>query len=126
MENNSALSRRAAVGAAGEEAAANHLVQLGYRLVERNWRCRNGELDLIAEDGFTLVFIEVRARTNPTHYGSAVESITPRKCRKVRELATIYLKRFKINPQSLRFDVITVTFEASSEIRELKHLQGAF
>jgi putative endonuclease len=122
----SALSRRKATGRAGEEAAAAHLEQLGYRLVIRNWRCPAGEIDLIAEDGSTLVFIEVRSRTNPTRYGSAVEAITPRKCRQVRELAAFYLKQRNSPSISLRFDVVAVTFLRDGAVAEIKHLQGAF
>jgi putative endonuclease len=123
---NPALSLRAAVGRAGEEAAANQLQLLGYRLVERNWRCRAGEVDLIAEDGATLVFVEVRSRKNPTRFGTAVEAVTPRKCRQVRELATIYLKQHKLTPHSIRFDVVAVTFDLDGAVRECKHLQSAF
>ncbi|WP_373229612.1 YraN family protein [Cohnella sp.] len=122
----SALSRRAAAGRAGEEAAAAHLEQLGYRLVVRNWRCPTGEIDLIAEDNTTLVFVEVRSRTNPTRFGSAVEAVTPRKCRQVRELATFYLKQRKGPPTSIRFDVIAVTFLREGIVAEIRHLQGAF
>jgi putative endonuclease len=120
------LSGRAAVGRAGEDVAANHLQQLGYRLEERNWRCRTGEIDLIAEDGAVLVFVEVRARTNPTRFGTAVEAVTPRKCRQVRELATLYMKQRKGPFQSIRFDVIAVTFLRDGTVAEIKHLPGAF
>ncbi|BBI34458.1 YraN family protein [Cohnella abietis] len=122
-----ANNSRRAVGLAGEEIAATHLQQQsGYVIEERNWRCRSGEIDLIALDGDTLVFIEVRSRTNPTRYGSAVEAITPRKCRQVRELAVIYLKQRKGNPLSIRFDVVAVTLDAEGKATEIKHLPGAF
>lgn len=121
-----AKSRRVATGRAGEDAAAEYLLQLGYLVVERNWRCRSGEIDLVAEDGETLVIVEVRSRTNPTRFGSAVEAITPRKCRQVRELATIYLKHRKVEPQSVRFDVVAVTFRQEGIVTEIKHLPGAF
>jgi putative endonuclease len=120
------LSGRAAVGRAGEDVAANHLQQLGYRLEERNWRCRTGEIDLIAEDGAVLVYVEVRARTNPTRFGTAVEAVTPRKCRQVRELATLYMKQRKGPFQSIRFDVIAVTFLRDGTVAESKQLPGAF
>lgn len=122
----SGLSQRAATGRAGEEAAATHLEKQGYRLVIRNWRCTTGEIDLIVEDGTTLVFVEVRSRTNPTKYGSAIEAITPRKCRQVREVASYYLKQCKISPVSVRFDVVAVTFLRDVSVPEIKHIQGAF
>lgn len=121
-----ALRRRTEVGRAGEEAAAAQILELGYRIVERNWRCRKGEIDLIAIEDAVLVFVEVRSRTNPTRYGSAVEAVTPRKCRQVRELATIYLKSFMDQPSAVRFDVIAVTFTRDGVVAEIKHIQGAF
>lgn len=121
-----ALGGRSSVGRAGEGAAAEHLLQLGYGLEARNWRCRWGEIDIIAEDGTTLVFVEVRSRTNPTRFGTAVEAVTPRKCRQVREVATVYLKQRKTSPHSIRFDVIAVTFLRDGMVGEIKHLPGAF
>jgi putative endonuclease len=125
-ENQTARISRSAVGRAGENAAAEHLEHLGYILLERNWRCRIGEIDLIALDGNTLVFVEVRSRTNPTRYGTAIEAVTPRKCRQVREVATAYLKQRGGLPQPLRFDVVAITFLGGGNAPETKHLQGAF
>lgn len=121
-----AKDRRTAVGRAGEDVAAEHLNQSGYVILERNWRCRAGELDLISRDGETLVFVEVRSRTNPTRFGSAVEAVTPRKCRQVRELASVYLKRRQAETKPVRFDVVAVTFNGDGSVRDVKHLQGAF
>ncbi|RED66004.1 YraN family protein [Cohnella lupini] len=122
----SAKNSRAAVGKAGEEVAAAHLLQSGYSVEARNWRCRSGEIDLIALDGTTLVVVEVRSRTNPTRFGTAVEAVTPRKCRQVRELATIYLKQRGNAPRSIRFDVVAVTFRDDGSVMEIKHIEGAF
>ncbi|QMV40190.1 YraN family protein [Cohnella cholangitidis] len=125
--SSTAKDRRVAVGKAGEDAAAHHLQQSGYLVEGRNWRCRSGELDLIARDGETLVFVEVRSRSNPSRFGTAVEAVTPRKCRQVRELATIYLKQRKDDAiLSVRFDVVAVTFGKDGGLVEVKHLQGAF
>lgn len=125
--SSTAKDRRVAVGRAGEEAAARHLQHSGYLMEERNWRCRSGELDLIARDGETLVFVEVRSRSNPSRFGTAVEAVTPRKCRQVRELATIYLKQRKDAAfLSVRFDVVAVTFGKDGSLLEVKHIQGAF
>jgi putative endonuclease len=116
---------RAEVGRAGEEAAARYLIDLGYAVVERNWRCRSGEIDLIAHDGTTLVFIEVRSRSNPTRFGTALEAVSPRKCRQVRDVAAYYLKQHSGFERSVRFDVIAVTF-LHDGITDIKHLTGAF
>ncbi|WP_027084281.1 YraN family protein [Cohnella panacarvi] len=118
---------RAATGRMGEQAAADYLANLGYRIVARNWRCRIGEIDLIAEDGGTLVFVEVRARTNPTKFGTALEAVTPLKQRQVREVAAYYLaQRKSASPPSVRCDVVAVTFRLDGTIAELRHIPGAF
>jgi putative endonuclease len=117
---------RRTVGTAAEEAAAAHLRGLGCDIVARNWRCRTGEIDLIARDGTVLVFVEVRSRTAPTRYGTAVEAVTPRKCRQVRETAEVYLRMTGAAGCAVRFDVAAVTFGADGSVSELKHIPGAF
>lgn len=124
---NKTPDRRRATGLAAEEEAARHLLELGYVILERNWRCRSGEIDLIALDGGVLVFVEVRSRRNPTRFGTAVEAIAPRKRVQVRNVAQIYLsmrRRDCDNP--VRFDVIAVTFDGQGAVTELRHLEGAF
>ena len=118
---------RAVTGRMGEAAAADCIVKSGYRIIERNWRCRIGEIDLIAEDSGSLVFVEVRSRTNPTKFGTALEAVTPYKQRQVRDVAAYYLmqRKFAISP-SIRFDVVAVTFRNDGTIAELKHIPGAF
>lgn len=118
---------RAATGRRGESAAADYLANLGYRIVDRNWRCRTGEIDLIADDRGTLVFVEVRARTNPTKFGTALEAVTPLKQRQVREVAAYYLmqRKFATSPP-VRCDVVAVTFRNDGTVAELKHIAGAF
>lgn len=78
--------QRKAKGAMGEEAAALFLETLGYRILDRNWRCRSGEIDLIARQEHILVFIEVRSRSS-SKYGTPAESVTPRKITQVRQTA---------------------------------------
>jgi putative endonuclease len=119
-------SNRKATGLAAEEAAAVYLQRRGCAIAARNWRCRTGELDLIVKDGLVLVFVEVRSRTSPSRYGSAVEAVTPRKCRQVRETAEVYLKMTGSFGSSVRFDVVAVTFGADGSVNELKHIEGAF
>lgn len=126
IEKQSARSNRSAVGRAGEDTAAELLERSGYVLVERNWRCRLGEIDIIALDGSTLVFVEVRSRTNPVRFGTAVEAVTPRKCRQVRDVATVYLKQRGGAAQPLRFDVVAVTFLRDGNSPEIRHIKGAF
>ncbi|GIO10840.1 UPF0102 protein [Cohnella xylanilytica] len=122
-----AADGRRATGLAAEREAARHLTALGYRIVERNWRCRSGEIDLIALDGGVLVFVEVRSRRNPTRFGTAVEAITPRKRAQVRAVAQIYLAMSpSARDSSVRFDVVAVTFDGEGQVAELRHLEGAF
>jgi putative endonuclease len=90
-------------GDAAEDAAARHLLANGLELVERNYRCRFGEIDLIFRDGKTLVFVEVRRRSSG-NFGGAVESITPAKRSRLIATAQHYLSR---QPQSAcRFDAV--------------------
>ncbi len=117
---------RKAAGQAAEDAAFAYLQSLGYTPVTRNWRCRSGEIDLIMRDGKTLVFAEVRSRTSPSRYGTAIEAITPRKCRQVRDTAAVYLRMHGSEAVPMRFDVVAVTFRADGGISELKHIPGAF
>lgn len=123
---------RLEIGRAAEEVAAQYLLERGYRLLARNWRCRLGEIDLIAEQGATLVVAEVRARTHSPHFGAAVEAVNPRKCRQVREVASLYLKQLHQRQQrhtpsvSIRFDVVAITFNRDGTVIDLRHLEGAF
>jgi len=119
-------SSKAAVGRAGEEAAAAYLAEAGLVVERRNWRCRSGELDLIARDGDILVFVEVRSRTSPSRFGEAIEAITPRKCRQVRELAAIYLRTTGVAADSVRFDVVAVTFGGDGDAADVRHVPNAF
>ena len=92
-------------GARAEDICAGLLRAAGLRLVERNWRCRLGEIDLIAEDGPTLVFAEVRLRA-PGSFGGAAESITAAKRSRLLAAARLYLARRPEAP--CRFDVFLV------------------
>lgn len=117
---------RRETGRAGEEAAASRLSEAGYRILARNWRCRAGEIDLIAEDGGALVFVEVRARTNPTRFGTAIEAVDARKQRQVRAVAAYYLASHPVSGRSVRCDVVAVTFRSDGTVAELRHVKGAF
>ncbi|MGE5575968.1 MAG: YraN family protein [Syntrophothermus sp.] len=124
--------RRKALGEKGELAAACFLAGQGYRIVERNWRGRGGELDIIALDGGCLVFVEVRTRASPG-FGEAGESVGPEKRRRLIACAVDYLCHLKEEgrrirdgiPREYRFDVITV-FYYSPEDLEIVHYKDAF
>lgn len=90
-------------GAAAESAAADFLQRQGLQLIEKNYRSRYGEIDLICQDGSTVVFVEVRLRSNP-RFGSAGDSITWRKQQRLLRTAKSYLAHRK--PMACRFDAI--------------------
>ena len=103
------LLRRTArqrTGDAAEDQALEHLQRQGLRLVERNFRCKGGEIDLILRDGATVVFVEVRARANAA-FGGAVTSVTPAKQRRLLVAAQVWLQGQRELP-ACRFDVIAV------------------
>lgn len=111
--------RRRAVGLAGEAAAASFLEGLGYRIVEHGWRCRAGEIDLVAEDGDVLVFVEVKARGGEG-FGTPAESVTPSKRRRLARLAAWFLAERNAHERRCRFDVVEVRGD------DVHHLADAF
>src|SRR3954447_6436846 len=112
------LARRA-LGASGEEAVAAWYVAQGYDVVERNWRCRAGELDLILRRGRTFVFCEVKTRTSD-RFGAPVEAVTRDKQVRLRHLAARWLEDAPLRPTDIRFDVASVL------AGEIEVLEGAF
>ncbi|EFM13041.1 protein of unknown function UPF0102 [Paenibacillus curdlanolyticus YK9] len=121
-------SNRIETGKIGEAAAERHLVEAGYLIRERNWRCRAGEVDIIAEQDGTMVVIEVRTRRSSSSaaFGLAAESVDFRKCQKVRMVTEIYLQTRKLSGRTVRFDVITVMLGADNTLINLTHIQNAF
>jgi putative endonuclease len=99
--------RNAALGGFGEKLAAAHYRGHGYAVLERNWRCRMGEIDLICARGATLVVCEVKARTGPAH-GHPFEAVTGPKQRRLRRLAAVYLRQQGRRWPEVRFDVVSV------------------
>lgn len=124
--NGEAKARRRRLGAQGERLAAEHLEAEGYRIVAQNWRCRSGELDIVAEQGGVLVFVEVRSRRLTGTFGTPEESVDFRKRKQVRETAQLYLYRHKAFGIKARFDVITVTFSREGAFFGLNHVENAF
>lgn len=93
-------------GDAGEERALHYLQQHGLTLIERNFRCKGGEIDLILQDRNALVFVEVRKRADGRH-GGAAASVTAHKQRRLIIAAQVFLQRYKM-PPPCRFDVIAI------------------
>ena len=113
------------LGNFGEELAAAYLVAQGYEVLARNWRCREGELDIVARDGTALVFVEVKARSSTT-FGEPAEAVGPIKARRIRMLACRWLSEHRpAQAHELRFDVISV-IRRRGAAPELVHLRAAF
>ncbi|CAM4254893.1 YraN family protein [Saccharibacillus endophyticus] len=112
-------------GRAAEEAATSYLQRQGWRIIERNWSCRSGELDIVAEQGEILLFVEVRSRSG-LGYGMPAESIDARKIGQVRRTAEVYLHRFGVSDRQIRFDAVAVMLGRNLEIRSLEHIEDAF
>jgi putative endonuclease len=125
---------RRRLGARGEELAARHLEARGYQVVERNFRTRYGELDVVARDARFLVFCEVKTRVVRDDAGAAdvlgpFAAIGGRKQRQVRAMAREWLGQGRIEgprPAELRFDAIGISFDAHGKLLALEHLEGAF
>ncbi len=115
---------RQVVGQAGEAEAERYLRHKGYRIVARNLRSQLGELDLVAEDGQVLVFVEVKARRTE-EYGGAVEAVHARKQKKLIELASQYLARYHLMHRQCRFDVVLLQDGVQGETH-IDHVQNAF
>jgi len=117
---------RRQLGRLGEDLAARHLERLGYAIVARNHRTRHGELDIVAADAATLVFVEVKTRRAGP--GAPFDALNDRKRGQVRRMATEYLARVTDRPRAreLRFDAIGVTIDAHGALLALEHLEGAF
>ena len=111
------------LGNEGERIAASHLTERGYHILERNFRCRGGEVDLIALDGATLVFVEVKLRRSLAR-GAPIEAVTPVKESRVRKAAQVYLAYSGRVFTRLRFDVVSVM--KSGKKTDITHLKAAF
>lgn len=115
---------RKALGQRGEDAAAAFLERIGMTLVERNWRCQAGEIDIVALDGQTVVLCEVKTRRTATK-GTPEEAVTPAKRRRYAKLAAAYLQHLGDDCVAVRFDVITILVIAENRAL-LRHHRGAF
>ena len=114
---------RISAGRRGEELAADCLARVGYTILARNWRCPLGELDIVARDGETLVFVEVRTRRS-ARFGSPEESVGFSKRQKLSRLAAFYLHRHGLFDVPARFDVVAVHLLPSGP--EVELIRDAF
>jgi putative endonuclease len=104
-------------GQLGEERAVEHPRACGYSVIERNFRCRLGEIDIVTRDGDALVFVEVRTRTDGRR-GTALETVTPAKQRRIARVAEVYLSMRRQHAAACRFDVVGITGEHVELVRD--------
>jgi putative endonuclease len=120
--------RRRQLGETGEALAAAHLRRRGFTIIEQNFRTRWGELDIVASDARSLIFVEVKTRVANRDGRDPLESVHPRKRTQVRKMAARWLIERQDRPRAdeLRFDVIGVTLDRAGGLLGLDHLEGAF
>ncbi len=115
--------RGQALGNYGERIAADRLVAAGMTILDRNWRCPEGEIDIVARDGDVLVVCEVKTRRS-TAFGGPLEAITPIKAQRLRRLAACWLRAHDVHPAEIRIDVIGV-LRPDRGPAEVDHVRGA-
>jgi len=118
------VSPRIALGRAGEERAVKHLTSLGYEVIERNYRCHHGEIDIVARDGSTLVFIEVKTRRS-REFGSGSEAVGNPKRKKIIQCAQEYIVLRNCEDVDARYDVVEVYFQDGQPVT-VEVVKGAF
>lgn len=107
----------------GEELAANFLKELGFKILERNYRIQGGEIDIVAKDKEILVFVEVKTRYSHK-FGLPIESITPWKIRPLLKTALFYIQKIKWGEKPYRLDVISVDFTDSKDNPKIELVQN--
>ena len=119
---------RQRLGQLGEDIAAEHLTRQNFRVLERNFRTRWGELDIVAYDGRTLAFVEVKSRSASLRLGTPFEAVGLAKRAQVRKMGRAWLAAHPDRPyaDAIRFDAIGLVFDRSGRLLALEHLEGAF
>lgn len=119
------LNQKQKLGRRGEDEAVSYLKKKGYIIIQRNYRCSLGEIDIIAKEGKTLVFIEVRSRSSD-RFGMPQESVNRSKMLKIYKVAQYYLKAVQKEEEPVRFDVLALLFDIENQLMRLEHIKGAF
>jgi len=110
-------------GEVGETVACRHLEAGGYFIVKRNFRCRVGEIDIVARQGETTVFVEVKERTGTSH-GEGHESVVARKRYRIVQAAQLYAAQHGLGESAVRFDVVSIEWKGGRAV--VRHDEGAF
>lgn len=117
-----AAARKRLLGQRGEDLAARHLVRGGMLLVDRNWRCAAGEIDLVLRDGRVLVVCEVKTRSS-TAFGSPLEGVSQAKADRLRRLASRWLRAHDVHVDDVRIDLVGVLAPPGGPV-QIEHVQG--
>ncbi|MCB0345454.1 MAG: YraN family protein [Bdellovibrionales bacterium] len=119
-------SNTSELGRLGEAAACRYLRRKGFKISARNWRCRLGEIDIVAHDGPDLVFIEVKTRRRVSAQRSVFDNITAAKTAKLRQLAYMYLSRYRRKPPPHRIDIVAVLLDPEMNTPPaIEHIKAA-
>jgi len=113
------------IGDKGEDIAFDFLINKGYEVIQRNYRCRFGEIDIIAEHNGIIIFIEVKTR-HTASFGMPQEAITHSKIQKISKTAVLYVQEKNLIDQACRFDVIAITYPKYSLEPDILHIENAF
>jgi putative endonuclease len=117
-----AMRAKDVLGRTGEQAAADHLESIGFRILDRNWRCVDGEIDIVAVDRQVFVVCEVKTRSG-TRYGTPLEAISRAKLRRLRRLAVAWLNAHGIRFEEVRIDVVGLIYEGTGGFT-IEHIKG--
>ena len=115
---------RKSIGAIGEEMASNFLKKQGYKIVEKNFRTKLGEIDIVALDRGTIAFVEVKTRNN-TNFGFPQEAVGLKKQKKISQVASIYLNQKNLNAEKARFDVVAILL-SPDQTEKIELIKDAF
>lgn len=117
------MKNRKQVGSFGEERAVNFLTRIGFSILRKNYRTPSGEIDIIAQDGDTIVFVEVKTRRSLT-FGRPEESVDECKRQQIKKVAQQFISQYQLFHFNCRFDIITIYDEGKSV--DLKYMRSAF
>lgn len=124
LQNQKQQLHKHKLGVQGENAASSYLLKKGYQILDRNFRIRGGEVDIIALKENVVVFVEVKTREN-TAFGGPIVAVTPKKLHDIRRTAEFYLHIHPNLPYSYRIDVIGLTTTEEGKVRSIDHIENA-
>ncbi|MFD2116846.1 YraN family protein [Paenibacillus yanchengensis] len=117
---------RKKVGSLGEQMAKQRLIEQGYSILDENWRCKRGEIDIVATFADQIIIVEVRTRRRETSFGTALESVDYRKQKRLQSLAQYYVAVKGLSQKNIRFDVIAITMNSNYQLMKFQHIEAAF